>query len=65
MKLLPSQSADEKRRWKIVRTDSCADVPGEIVAADEETGECSIHVDGETKTLNLGLRGLKIVERKR
>ena len=50
MKLESWHSSEDKRRWKIVRTDNYTDVPGEIVTADETTGECSLHVAGETKT---------------
>lgn len=62
-------SEDEKRLWKIVRTDNYTDVPGNIVSADEATGECCLQVatgDGtETKTFNLGPKGLRIVPRRR
>jgi len=58
MKLESWHSAEDKQRWKIVRTDDYTDVPGDIVAADEATGECSIQVGGETKTLSFGPRGI-------
>jgi len=48
-----------------VRTDNYADVPGEIIAADESTGECCVQVGGETKTLSFGPRGIRIVGRLR
>ena len=52
-------------RWKIVRTDSYIDVvpPGEIIIADEVTGECMIQVNGEQKTMSLGPNGIKIIRR--
>lgn len=58
MKIVPSDSPRNKRRWKIVRTDNYADVPGEIVTADEATGECMLRVGGETKqyTFPCGIR---------
>jgi len=65
MKLESWQTADDKRRWKIVRTDNFRDVEGEIVAADETTGECSVTVAGETKTLSFGAGGIRIVGRGR
>jgi hypothetical protein len=34
---------------------------GEIVTADETTGECSVHVGGETKTLSFGPGGIRII----
>jgi hypothetical protein len=65
MKLESWDSAEDKRRWKIVRTDNYTDVAGEIVTADEVTGECSLHVGGETKTLSFGPGGIRIVGRSR
>ena len=65
MKLESFHSAEEKARWKIVRTDTFVDVPGDIVTADEVTGECSMHNNGETKTLNFGAGGIRIVGRGR
>ena len=65
MKLETWHSSDDKRRWKIVRTDSYIDVPGEIVTADEVSGECSMFVGGETKTLRFGPGGIRIVGRGR
>jgi hypothetical protein len=62
MKIESYHSSEDKKRWKVVRADSCADVPGEIVAADEITGECSLHVGGETKTFNFP-GGIRIVAR--
>ncbi len=65
MKFESYQAAEEKARWKVVRTDKYEDVPGDIVTADETTGECSMHVGGETKTLSFGPGGIKIVSRAR
>jgi hypothetical protein len=69
MKLESYRSAEDKKLWKIVRTDNYADVPGEIVAADEDTGECDVQrkVDGEEKTehLSFGAGGMKLVGRAR
>jgi hypothetical protein len=65
MKLESWQSADDKRIWKIVRTDSYTDVAGEIITADEATGECCIAVGGETKTLSFGPGGIRLVSRRR
>ena len=49
MKLESWHSTEDKRRWKIVRTDDYTDVAGEIITADETTGECCVHIGGETK----------------
>jgi hypothetical protein len=56
-------SDEDKQRWKIVRTDNYTDVPGGIVTADEDSGVCHVSVDGETKTLLFGPRGIKICKR--
>ena len=58
-------SAEDKKRWKIVRTDDYTDVPGDIVSADEATGECCVQVRGEPRTLSLGPGGIRIVGRRR
>ncbi len=70
MKLESYHSTEDKKHWKLVRTDSYEDVEGEIVTADEDTGECAISVpDGnggtQTKTLSFGPLGIKLVGRKR
>jgi hypothetical protein len=65
MKLESWHSAEDKRRWKIVRTDNYSDVSGEIITADEATGECCLQVGSETKTLSFGPRGIRIVGRRR
>ncbi len=44
MRLDESHSSEDKARWKIVRTDNYTDVPGDIVSADEVTGEASVSV---------------------
>jgi hypothetical protein len=65
MKLESWHSSEDKRRWKIVRTDDYTDVPGEIITADESTGECSMLVRGETKALSFGPGGMRIVGRRK
>ncbi len=65
MKLETWGPAEEKARWKLVRTDNYTDIPGEIVMANEETGEACVCVNGENKTLSFGPRGIRIVERVR
>jgi hypothetical protein len=57
------QSAEDKRRWKIVRRDTMENVPGNIITANEDSGECCVEIGGETKTLSFGWRGLKLVPR--
>lgn len=65
MKLESYHSAEDKKKWKIVRRDDLTDVTGEIIAADEASGECCIQVAGETKTLSFGPDGIRIVGRRR
>ena len=65
MKLESWHSTEDKARWKLVRTDSYTDVDGEIVTADEATGECCVMVAGETKTMSFGPFGIRIIGRKR
>jgi hypothetical protein len=64
MKIESGASPEEKRRWKVVRTDDYTDVPGDIITADEATGECCVQVGKHTKTLSLGPRGLRIARRR-
>lgn len=65
MKIENWHSSKDKCCWKIVRTDNYSDVPGEILTADEATGECSLHVGGEVKTLSFGPGGMRIIGRGR
>jgi hypothetical protein len=65
VKLEAWESAEVKRRWKIVRTNDYTDVAGDIIAANEDTGECCLVVAGETKTLSFGPNGIRIVGRRR
>ena len=65
MKIETWMTDDDKRRWKIVRTDDYSDVPGEILSADEATGECCLRVGTETKTLSFGAGGIRIIGRNR
>ncbi len=64
-KLEAHQSTEDKSKFKIVRTDDYTDIKGDIVAADEATGEASVHVNGETKALSFGPGGIRIVGRNR
>ena len=63
MKITSDMPEAERKRYKLVRTDSLADVPGPIVTADEMTGECTVVVAGEHKQYNLGPRGIRIIPR--
>jgi hypothetical protein len=69
MKFEEWQSSDLKHGWKIVRTDDYTDIAGEIITADEDTGEYCVQttVDGApgTKKGSLGQRGIRIIGRRR
>ncbi len=69
MNIESSDSLAHKARYKLVRRDDFTDVPGTIITANEDTGECmvSIATPGgiETKTLSFGPRGIRIVGRRR
>ncbi len=58
-------SPGDKAHWKIVRTDDYTDVPGEIITANDATGECCLMVGGEAKTMSFGPGGIRIVGRRR
>jgi hypothetical protein len=53
MNLESCHGTKDKRRWKIVRNYS--DVPGEVITADEATGQYCVQVGGETEMLKPGL----------
>jgi hypothetical protein len=42
MNIDASLSPSEKARWRLVRMDDFTDVPGQIVTANETTGNCWI-----------------------
>jgi len=63
MKLESWDSAEKKKRWKVVRLDTVEDVPGDIISADESFGECMMDVAGEQKTYSFGYGGIRIVQR--
>jgi len=65
MKLESWEGTEIKARWKIVRTDDYSEVPGEIVSADEATGEFCLTVGGVTKTECFGPGGMRLVGRRR
>jgi hypothetical protein len=69
---IKSHYSDEfKCLWKLVRRDDMNDIPGDIITADEATGECCLRrPDGNggtttTGTLTFGPYGLRIVPRRR
>lgn len=66
MKIEPHESQAYKHRWKIVDTSDYSDVPGEIISADDVTGEATVERGGETVVLpTLGQGSIKIVGRRK
>jgi hypothetical protein len=64
MKLASWQSVETKQCWRLVRTDYYTEIKcNAIIAADEDTGECCIEIDGETVTRNYGPNGIRILPR--
>lgn len=65
MQLKSEDSVEYKRLFKIVRTDDFTDVPGDIIAADEISGECKVNYKDQTTDLKFGANGIRIVKRSR
>jgi hypothetical protein len=60
-KLTAVDPESERRRYKIVRRDTMADVPGLILSASVETGLCLIRdTNGASQEYNFGPDGLCI-----
>jgi hypothetical protein len=65
VKLDARVDAAEAARYKLVRTDSYADIRGEIVWADEAGGSYAVRgPDGAVSEHCLGAGGLRIVPRR-
>ncbi|MGH7030001.1 MAG: hypothetical protein ACREEZ_06205 [Stellaceae bacterium] len=61
-KLTAFDPESERRRYKIVRCDTMADVPGLILSASIETGLCLLRQsNGASQEFNFGPDGLRIV----
>jgi hypothetical protein len=56
-------SESERRRYKLVRVDSLADIQGLILEADESTGKARLMVAGDTRAIDLGPHGFRIMAR--
>jgi hypothetical protein len=66
MKIDPAMAEAERSRWRVVRLDTCEDVPGEILSADEQTGEVKMaDLGGEERSYSLGQHGIRLLPRKR
>ncbi len=64
MKLHAYQSAEAKHKYRVVWCYDYSDVDGEIVHADEDTGEFTLTVNQENKSFNFGPGGIRILPRK-
>ena len=52
----------DRRRYKIVRRDTMADVPGLILSASVETGLCLMRLSsGANREFDFGPEGLRII----
>lgn len=61
-KLTAVDPETERRRYKVVRCDTMADVPGLILSASVETGSCLMRgTNGASQEFNFGPDGLRIV----
>jgi hypothetical protein len=61
-KLTAVDPETERRRYKVVRCDTMADVPGLILSASVETGLCLMRsTNGASQEFNFGPDGLRIV----
>lgn len=77
-KITANQSAHERAKWNVVRLDTYQPLPGTIVSADADSGDCQMEVvtgrekqeDGSVKVTmgkqdySLGANGLAIIGRK-
>jgi hypothetical protein len=64
VKIDSSISSEERAKYKVVRADDYTDLPGEIMEADETTGEVVMIIAGEKKTFSLGHGGIRIIPRR-
>jgi hypothetical protein len=53
----------ERRLWRVVRLDTHQELPGLILAADCDTGACTMKEGDAAKDYSLGPQGLAIVGR--
>ena len=62
--LTAGHSDEERARYRVVRMDTCADVPGLILSASELTGLCVLRdAAGTSHEYVFGPNGLRILPR--
>ena len=60
----PTMPEMERRRWRVVRLDSYTDIPGEVLFADELTGEVKTRGRGGFEHYyTLGEHGIRIIRK--
>jgi hypothetical protein len=65
-RLAPDQPAADRHRWRIVRLDTHAELPGEILSADVDAGIATMQgADGAAVDYSLGAGGIAIVGKER
>jgi hypothetical protein len=65
-RLAADQPAAERRRWRVVRLDTHAELPGEIVSADADAGIATMQgADGAAQDYSFGAGGIAIVGKER
>jgi hypothetical protein len=52
-----------KERYRVVRTLNYTDVPGDIVMADELTGDCTMQDAENTRAYHFGPLGIRIIRK--
>lgn len=58
-------SGAEVERYKVIRTDSLADIPGTLISADDQTGIVTLKEGDKTVTHNFGIHAIRIVLKRR
>jgi hypothetical protein len=63
-KITQDMPPSERQCWRVIRLDTCKELPGEILAADCDTGVCTLKkADGAAQDYNLGPDSIVIVGR--
>jgi hypothetical protein len=61
MQITSAMPENDRKRFKLVRTDSLADIPGLIIEADDTTGRAKLRDAGAEKLVDLGPHGFRIM----
>jgi hypothetical protein len=64
MKIDSDMLEEERQGWRVVRLDSFADIPGQILSADDQTGEVKMkNPRGEERSYSLGQHAIRLIRR--